>query len=201
MFLDLKMKSKKNRKGEFKMKLENDMVVHCDTKEKAKKLIKMIENAEMGTLEDNERQYFVDRWDEYKEETCYRFNLDSLLSYCYKSWYENRRYDVVEFDDLFDDLDLSSYENENQNSEPNTDLVNHPKHYQLKNGLEVIDVVEAFTDGLEGIDAVDIGNAVKYLGRLGKKDNNIQEVNKAIWYLKHYVDRRGDEINGRKKCC
>ena len=95
---------------------------------------------------------------------------------------------VVHFTE-FDDLDSSSYENENQNSESNTDLVNHPKHYQLKNGLEVIDVVEAFTDGLEGIDAVDIGNAVKYLGRLGKKDNNIQEVNKAIWYLKHYVDR------------
>ena len=157
------------------MKLENDMVVHCDTKEKAKKLVEMVG----GELK------LVIGWDDYKEETCYHFHINFPSGYSPRSFYEDNDYHIVEFDDL----DLSSYENENQNSESNTDLVNHPKHYQLKNGLEVIDVVEAFTDGLEGIDAVDIGNAVKYLGRLGKKDNNIQEVNKAIWYLKHYVDR------------
>lgn len=74
------------------------------------------------------------------------------------------------------------YESENK-------MVSHPSHYQLKNGLEVIDVIEAFTEGLKGIDAVDIGNAIKYLGRLGKKDNPIQEVEKAIWYLTDYVNR------------
>ena len=68
-------------------------------------------------------------------------------------------------------------------------LVSHPKHYQLKNGLEVIQVVEAFTDGLNGIDAVDIGNAVKYLGRLGKKDDTIQDAEKAAWYLNHFIER------------
>ena len=165
------------------MKLENDMVVHCDTKEKAKKLIKM--------LGERENLKWINHWTIYEDKSCYelKINENSKIPfvYLYNSCFFYRRggYDIVEFDDL----DLSSYENENQNSESNTDLVNHPKHYQLKNGLEVIDVVEAFTDGLEGIDAVDIGNAVKYLGRLGKKDNNIQEVNKAIWYLKHYVDR------------
>ena len=80
--------------------------------------------------------------------------------------------------------------NEDNNS---PDLVNHPKHYQLKNGLEVIDVVDAFTEGLEGIDAVDIGNAVKYLGRLGKKDDAVQEVSKARWYLDHYINRHEQE--------
>jgi hypothetical protein len=155
------------------MKLENDMVVHCDTKEKAKKLIKM--------LGERENLKWINHWGIYGDKSCYELKINENSNF----FYRRGGYDIVEFDDL----DLSSYENENQNSESNTDLVNHPKHYQLKNGLEVIDVVEAFTDGLEGIDAVDIGNAVKYLGRLGKKDNNIQEVNKAIWYLKHYVDR------------
>ena len=28
-------------------------------------------------------------------------------------------------------------------------MVNHPKHYQAKNGMEAIDVIEAFTDGLK----------------------------------------------------
>lgn len=30
-------------------------------------------------------------------------------------------------------------------------MVNHPPHYQSNSGLEVIDVIEAFTDGLNGI--------------------------------------------------
>ena len=28
--------------------------------------------------------------------------------------------------------------------------VNHPGHYQSKTGMEVINVIEAFTDGLKG---------------------------------------------------
>lgn len=72
-------------------------------------------------------------------------------------------------------------------------LVSHPSHYQLKNGLEVIQIIEAFTDGLNGIDAVDIGNAVKYLGRLGKKDDIIQDAEKAAWYLNHFIERNKGE--------
>lgn len=34
------------------------------------------------------------------------------------------------------------------------DMVNNPQHYQSENGLEVIDVIEAFTAELKGIDAV-----------------------------------------------
>ena len=45
------------------------------------------------------------------------------------------------------------------------DMVNHPSHYQSKNGLEAIDVIEAFTSDLEGIEAVDTANAIKYLLR------------------------------------
>lgn len=70
-----------------------------------------------------------------------------------------------------------------------SDLVEHPQHYQLKNGMEVIDVIDAYTEDLVGIDAVDIGNALKYLGRLGKKDKPLQEVEKARWYLNHYIER------------
>ena len=42
-------------------------------------------------------------------------------------------------------------------------MVSHPSHYQSKSGLEVIDVIAAFTEGLEGIEAVDTGNAIKYI--------------------------------------
>lgn len=66
-------------------------------------------------------------------------------------------------------------------------LVSHPGHYQSKTGLEVIDVIEAFTDGLEGIEAVDTGNVIKYICRW-KKKNGLQDLEKALWYLQHLVD-------------
>ena len=44
-------------------------------------------------------------------------------------------------------------------------MVSHPKHYQSKNGLEVIDVIEAFTEDLNGIEATDTGNIIKYACR------------------------------------
>lgn len=65
--------------------------------------------------------------------------------------------------------------------------VSHPDHYQSKTGLEVIDVIEAFTDGLEGIEATDTGNIIKYICRW-KKKNGLQDLEKALWYLKHLVD-------------
>lgn len=65
--------------------------------------------------------------------------------------------------------------------------VNHPDRYN-KNGIEVIDVIEAFTSNLSGVDAFDIGCAIKYVCRFTDK-NGIEDLNKAIWYLNHYIRR------------
>ena len=43
------------------------------------------------------------------------------------------------------------------------EMVTHPPHYQSKTGLEVIDVIEAFTENLNGIEATDTGNIIKYM--------------------------------------
>ena len=66
-------------------------------------------------------------------------------------------------------------------------MVSHPSHYQSKSGLEVIDVMAAFTEGLEGIEAVDTGNAIKYICRW-KDKNGIQDLEKAMWYIQHLID-------------
>ena len=66
------------------------------------------------------------------------------------------------------------------------DMVNKPPHYQTKNGLETIDVIEAFTDGLNGIEATDTGNVIKYICRW-KKKNGLQDLQKAQWYLNHLI--------------
>ena len=65
--------------------------------------------------------------------------------------------------------------------------VSHPNHYQSNSGLEVIDVISAFTSELKGIEAVDTANAIKYICRW-KKKNGVQDLKKAIWYLTHLVE-------------
>lgn len=69
----------------------------------------------------------------------------------------------------------------------NKDMINHPDHYQSENGLEVIDVIKEFTSGLEGIEAIDTGNILKYICRW-KKKNGIEDLKKAKWYLEHLID-------------
>ena len=49
--------------------------------------------------------------------------------------------------------------------ESNDQMVSHPSHYQSESGLEVIDVIEAFTSDLKGIEATDTGNVLKYMCR------------------------------------
>lgn len=66
-------------------------------------------------------------------------------------------------------------------------LVSHPAHYQSKKGLEVIDVIEAFTDGLNGIEATDTGNIIKYACRW-KRKNGIQDLEKIMWYTQHLIN-------------
>ena len=63
--------------------------------------------------------------------------------------------------------------------------VNHPKHYTSHpSGIECIQITRHMT--------FNIGNAIKYLWRCGDKDNQIQDLEKAVWYIK-------DEINRLKK--
>ena len=71
--------------------------------------------------------------------------------------------------------------------ESNDKMVSRPSHYQSKSGLEVIDVIKAFTEDLKGIEAVDTANAIKYICRW-KNKNGIQDLEKAIWYIQHLID-------------
>lgn len=71
--------------------------------------------------------------------------------------------------------------------ETNDRMVSHPPHYQSETGMEVIDVIEAFTFDLKGIEAYDTGNILKYMCRW-KKKNGIQDLKKAMWYLQDLID-------------
>ena len=66
------------------------------------------------------------------------------------------------------------------------DMVNHPSHYKAKNGMEVIDVIEAFTANLEGYEATHTGNVIKYICRW-KEKNGLEDLRKAQWYLNRLI--------------
>lgn len=67
-----------------------------------------------------------------------------------------------------------------------SDAVNHPQHYKASNGLEAIDCIEAFVEGLTGIEAYDTGNILKYVCRW-KKKNGVEDLKKARWYLNDLI--------------
>lgn len=78
--------------------------------------------------------------------------------------------------------------------EKTNDPVNHPNHYQTKSGLETIQVIEAFTEDLTGIEAVYTGNVIKYICRW-KKKNGLQDLWKAQWYLNHLIEKVEEKEN------
>ncbi|MFI6049029.1 DUF3310 domain-containing protein [Streptomyces violascens] len=63
--------------------------------------------------------------------------------------------------------------------------MNNPSHYTdgYSNGAEVIDIVEALP--------YNRGAAMKYLARAGKKENEIEDLQKALWYIKRELARMG----------
>ena len=74
------------------------------------------------------------------------------------------------------------------------DNINHPSHYTSHpSGIECIDIAEHYN--------FCIGNAIKYLWRAGlksedgisKKEKQIEDLKKAIWYIKREIKSLTDE--------
>lgn len=76
---------------------------------------------------------------------------------------------------------------------PFDDPVNHPNHYISDTGLEVIDVIEAFTGDLDGFEAYCTGNIIKYICRW-KHKNGVEDLKKARWYIDDLIKQ--EEANG-----
>ena len=66
-------------------------------------------------------------------------------------------------------------------------MVDHPAHYVSKNGVEVIDIIEEFGLGFH------LGNVIKYVLRAGHKLNELEDLEKAKWYLERVIDLKKTE--------
>lgn len=62
------------------------------------------------------------------------------------------------------------------------DSVNHPKHY-TQGGIEVIDAIEAW--GLN----FRLANVIKYVARADHKNNKLEDLKKARWYLDREISK------------
>lgn len=63
------------------------------------------------------------------------------------------------------------------------DLVNHPNHYGGKdNPYETIKVIENWKLNFN------LGNAIKYLARADHKENKLQDLEKAKWYIQREIN-------------
>ena len=60
-------------------------------------------------------------------------------------------------------------------------LIDHPHHYKGKR-FEAIDVIEDFELNFN------LGNVIKYILRSYKKENYLQDLKKAHWYLQREID-------------
>lgn len=83
--------------------------------------------------------------------------------------------------------------------EQKTDNVNHPSHYNSHpSGIECIEIARHHN--------FNIGNTIKYLWRAGLKseegmedtDKQVEDLNKAIWYIQDEI-KRITEFNNKTK--
>ena len=66
-----------------------------------------------------------------------------------------------------------------------SEAVNHPKHYGGEhNPLEVIKIINHYNLNFE------LGNVLKYVLRADKKGNRKQDLQKALWYLQHEINKQ-----------
>ena len=64
--------------------------------------------------------------------------------------------------------------------------VSHPSHYNQ--GIEVIDIIESWNLNFS------LGNAIKYILRSPYKGKQIEDLEKARWYIDREINRlKGDE--------
>jgi len=60
------------------------------------------------------------------------------------------------------------------------EAVNHPQHYNTGK-YEAIDVIEDWKLGFH------LGNVVKYVARAEHKNDTLEDLKKARWYLDRYI--------------
>ena len=105
-------------------------------------------------------------------------DVDTMRIVCDKDVVCNGEYydpiaekEMIEYPSHFDEAKISGKE-----------MINHPSHYNMVK-YEAIDVIEDWQLNFN------LGNTVKYISRAGHKDDIVQDLKKALWYLEREIKR------------
>ena len=134
-----------------------------------------------------------ERWNDYDYSNYKQFNSQEKKDFydlMTPTWSEqvakqyNKDMEKEDYQKYF--IDKYNFPNTSLNGISNKDINDavNPSHYKgIVPGYEYFDITDYMLEGWEGAEAHALGNGLKYLMRLNKKDNNVQELGKAIWYL------------------
>lgn len=81
----------------------------------------------------------------------------------------------------------SRFREKNRNYLNKIEAVDHPAHYADGRKYEPIDVIEDWELGFC------LGNTVKYISRAGRKNDAVEDLKKAMWYLQREIERRSEK--------
>ena len=84
-------------------------------------------------------------------------------------------YIVYKINDIFGGEFMLTFEIEEK------EMVDHPSHYNQ--GIETIEYIESWSMNFN------TGNVIKYVTRAGYKNNQLEDMKKAMWYLQREIDR------------
>lgn len=68
------------------------------------------------------------------------------------------------------------------------DMVNHPQHYSA-HGIEPIDYIESHNLNFN------LGNVIKYVSRAPYKEAELEDLQKAKWYLEREINKHDKHRN------
>ena len=81
-------------------------------------------------------------------------------------------------------IDGSDWKSHARSCHKKAETVNHPAHYGGENNpYEAIKVIEAWMLNFN------LGNAIKYISRVGKKANDLEDLKKAKWYIEREISK------------
>lgn len=119
---------------------------------------------------------------------------EKIISYCFL-WSKTKQGDIF-WNDIYDKAEGIEFENDmlwllkdTQKEQP-TDAIN-PNHYKT-GGIETIDYMKAKSTTEEFRGHLRL-TALKYLSRYGQKDDELQELQKAKWYLDRLIQELEDD--------
>lgn len=111
-----------------------------------------------------------------------RMGLDPITSVTLHHWGGLKRppahFELMSDGTIKDNTEGLNFLTKHANS---TSAVEHPAHYNMYEGVEIIDLVEQMN--------FNKGNAVKYITRAEFKGHEVQDLEKAVYYLKKELKR------------